>query len=183
MIECFGREYHEKNHSEIVFFNDAAHRPFFYATHRAIARGRPLLGIGSSFTNTTMLEAYGLSSVIYPGSVSYAILNIMGKCGNAVFENLPLLFAMGVSIGMAKKEKEVAGLSGAIAYLVMNTAISAMISAYGGVEAMHENSTASVLGITTLQMGVFGGIVVGMGVAGLHNRFYRIQLPTMLSSF
>lgn len=142
-----------------------------------------LLGIGSSFTNATMLKTYGLSSIIYPGSVLYAILSIMEKCGNVVFENLPLLFAIGVAIGMAKKEKEVAGLSGAIAYLVMNTAISAMIHTYGGVEAMAEHSTASVLGITTLQMGVFGGIVVGMGVAGLHNRFYRIQLPTMLSFF
>lgn len=90
---------------------------------------------------------------------------------------------MGVSIGLAKKEKEVAALSGAIAYLVMNTAISALISAKGGVEAMAANSTTSVLGITTLQMGVFGGILVGLGVAALHNRFYKIELPQVLSFF
>ena len=82
-----------------------------------------------------------------------------------------------------KKEKEVAALSGAIAYLVMNTAISALISAKGGVEAMAANSTTSVLGITTLQMGVFGGILVGLGVAALHNRFYKIELPQVLSFF
>ncbi len=142
-----------------------------------------LLGVGSSFTNETMLAAYGLSGVIHPGTVIYTILDIMNLCGSAVFNNLALLFAMGVAIGMAKKEKEVAALSGAIAYLVMNTAISAMINANGGVEAMEANSTASVLGITTLQMGVFGGIIVGLGVAALHNRFYRIQLPQVLSFF
>ena len=142
-----------------------------------------LLGIGSSFTNETMLEAYNLTSIIYPGSILYTILDIMNQCGSAVFNNLALLFAMGVAIGMAKKEKEVAALSGAIAYLVMNTAISAMINAAGGVEAMAANSTTSTLGITTLQMGVFGGILVGLGVAALHNRFYKIQLPQVLSFF
>lgn len=142
-----------------------------------------LLGIGSSFTNQTMLEAYGLTGVIYEGGIVYTILDIMNQCGSAVFNNLALLFAMGVAIGMAKKEKEVAALSGAIAYLVMNTAISAMITARGGVEAMAANTTTSTLGITTLQMGVFGGILVGLGVAALHNRFYKIQLPQVLSFF
>jgi len=142
-----------------------------------------LLGVGSSFTNATMLETYGLTGIIYPGSLIYTILDIMNQCGNTVFANLPLLFAMGVAIGMARKEKEVAALSGAIAYLVMNTAISAMINANGGVAAMPANSTTSMLGITTLQMGVFGGIIVGLGVAALHNKFYKIQLPTVLSFF
>ena len=142
-----------------------------------------LLGVGSSFTNATMLEAYGLTEIIYPGSILYTILDIMNQCGSAVFNNLALLFAMGVAIGMAKKEKEVAALSGAIGYLVMNTAISAMINANGGVEAMAANSTTTMLGITTLQMGVFGGIIVGLGVAALHNKFYKIELPTVLSFF
>ena len=142
-----------------------------------------LLGVGSSFTNQTMLEAYNLTGIIHPGSILYTILDIMNQCGSAVFNNLALLFAMGVAIGMAKKEKEVAALSGAIAYLVMNTAISAMIHSAGGVEAMAENATTTMLGITTLQMGVFGGILVGLGVAALHNRFYKTQLPQVLSFF
>ena len=142
-----------------------------------------LLGIGSSFTNETMLATYGLSGVIHQGTLIYTILDIMNQCGSAIFNNLALLFAMGVAIGMAKKEKEVAALSGAIAYLVMNTAISAMINAAGGVEAMAPNTTTTMLGITTLQMGVFGGIIVGLGVAALHNRFYKIQLPQVLSFF
>ena len=142
-----------------------------------------LLGIGSSFTNETMLAAYGLNNVIHPGTLIYTILDVMSQTGNAVFSNLALLFAMGVAIGMARKEKEVAALSGAVAYIIMNTAIQAMINAAGGVEAMPANSTTTMLGITTLQMGVFGGIVVGLGVAALHNKFYKIELPQVLAFF
>lgn len=142
-----------------------------------------LLGIGSSFTNPTTLETYHLTNIIKEGGLLYTILDIMSKTGSVVFDNLALLFAMGVAIGMAKKEKEVAALSGAISYLIMNTAISTLISAKGGAEAMAENSTTTTLGITTLQMGVFGGIIVGLGVAALHNRFYKIQLPQVLSFF
>ncbi len=142
-----------------------------------------LLGIGSSFTNPTTIEAYNLDKIIYEGGVLYSILNIMAKTGSVVFDNLALLFAMGVAIGMAKKEKEVAALSGAIAFLIMNTAISTLIQDKGGAEAMGANTTTSVLGITTLQMGVFGGIIVGLGVAALHNKFYKIQLPAVLSFF
>lgn len=142
-----------------------------------------LLGIGSSFTNETMLAAYGLNNVIHPGTLIYTILDVMSQTGSAVFNNLALLFAMGVAIGMARKEKEVAALSGAVAYIIMNTAIQAMINAAGGVEAMPANSTTTMLGITTLQMGVFGGIVVGLGVAALHNKFYKIELPQVLAFF
>ena len=142
-----------------------------------------LLGIGSSFTNPTTLETYGLTGIITEGGLLYTILDIMSKTGSVVFDNLALLFAMGVAIGMAKKEKEVAVLSGAIGYLILNTAISALISAKGGVEAMAANSTTTSLGITTLQMGVFSGIIVGLGVAALHNRFYKIQLPQVLAFF
>ena len=142
-----------------------------------------LLGIGSSFTNPTTLEAYGLTGIIREGGLLYTVLSIMSRTGSVVFDNLALLFAMGVAIGMAKKEKEVAALSGAISYLIMNAAISTLIAARGGVDAFAANTTTSVLGITTLQMGVFGGIIVGLGVAALHNRFYKIRLPQVLSFF
>ncbi|MGN0588845.1 MAG: glucose PTS transporter subunit IIA, partial [Ruminiclostridium sp.] len=142
-----------------------------------------LLGIGSSFTNPTTIAAYHLDGVIYEGGILYTVLDIMSRTGQVIFDNLALLFAMGVAIGMAKKEKEVAALSGAIAFLVMNMTISALIEVNGGIEAMAVNSTASVLGITTLQMGVFGGIIVGLGVAALHNRFYKTELPQVLSFF
>ena len=115
-----------------------------------------------------------------PDTIPYA-LKVCGDCGNAVFGNLPLIFAIGVAVGMARAEKEVAALAGAIAFFIMHTAISAMISINGGAAAMREGATASVPGITSLQMGVFGGIIVGLGVAALHNRFYKIRLPEALS--
>ncbi|MEG0855155.1 MAG: glucose PTS transporter subunit IIA [Terrisporobacter sp.] len=141
------------------------------------------LGIGGSFTNETMLNAYGLMGVMGPGTPINAFLTVLSNAGDIVFANLPLLFAMGVAIGMAKKEKEVAALSGAIAFLIMHASIGAMININGGTEAMLDGSTTSVLGITSLQMGVFGGMIVGLGVSALHNRFYKIELPQVLSFF
>ena len=142
-----------------------------------------LLGIGSSFTNETMLETYGLMRILGPGTIFAAVFEVMSEAGNVVFANLPILFAMGVAIGMAKKEKEVAALSAAIAFFIMHASISALITINGGTEAMLAGAVTSVCGITSLQMGVFGGILVGLGVAALHNRFYKIELPQVLSFF
>lgn len=141
------------------------------------------LGIGGSFTNKTMIDAYGLSGILGEGTFIYAILTVLNKCGDIVFANLPILFAMGVAIGMAKKEKEVAALAGALAFFIMHSAIGAMISVTGVADTLPSGSITSVVGIESLQMGVFGGIIVGLGVAALHNRFYKIQLPQVLSFF
>ena len=149
-----------------------------------------LLGIGSSFTNETTIATYGLQKILGSGTLLNSLLIIMNKVGSAVFDNLPLIFAVGVAIGMAKKEKEVAALSALIAYFVMNVAISAMllinneITADGQIAAdVLEGTITSVCGIQSLQMGVFGGIIVGLGVAALHNRFHKIVLPNALSFF
>ncbi|SEK35869.1 MULTISPECIES: PTS transporter subunit IIABC [Pseudobutyrivibrio] len=142
-----------------------------------------LLGIGGSFTNETMLETYHLTKALGPGTVGNAILTVMSDAGNIVFANLPIIFAIGVAIGMAKKEKEVAALAAAIAFLIMHASIGAMITIHGGPEALLEGATTSVCGITSLQMGVFGGMIVGLGVASLHNKYYKIQLPQVLSFF
>ncbi|MBQ9136689.1 MAG: PTS transporter subunit EIIC, partial [Lachnospiraceae bacterium] len=149
-----------------------------------------LLGIGSSFTNATTIETYGLSGVLGEGTILHALLVIMSKVGGAVFDNLPLIFAVGVAIGMAKKEKEVAALSAVIAFLVMHIAVNAMLVLNGQIladgsisEDVLEGTIASASGIQSLQMGVFGGVIVGLGVAALHNKFYKIQLPNALSFF
>lgn len=145
------------------------------------------LGIGGAFTNETMLKAYNLMGIMGPGTIVNAILQVLNACGNIVFANLPLIFAIGISIGMAKREKEVAALAGAIAFLVMNAAIGAMaLNTYGAqgvAEHLANGSMTSVVGINSLQTGVFGGIIVGLGTAALHNRFYKIQLPKVLSFF
>lgn len=149
-----------------------------------------LLGLGSSFTNETMIQTYGLQWLLGDGTVLHALLMIMNRVGSAIFDNLPLIFAVGVAIGMAKKEREVAALSAMIAYLVMHVSINAMLQISGKVSASGEISAdvlggtiGSICGIQTLQMGVFGGIIVGLGVAALHNRFYKIVLPNALSFF
>lgn len=149
-----------------------------------------LLGLGSSFTNETTIATYHLGSILGEGTLLHALLVIMNKVGSAIFDNLPLLFAVGVAIGMAKKEKEVSALSAVIAYFVMNISISGMLEINGKITAdgkiasdVLSGTISSVCGINTLQMGVFGGIIVGLGVAALHNRFYKIQLPNALSFF
>ncbi len=142
-----------------------------------------LLGIGGSFTNETMLETYGLLGVMGPGTVLNQILQVMNAAGNIIFTNLPIIFAMGVAIGMAKKEKAVAALAAVIAFFIMHASIGALINIKGGADTMLSGSVTDVCGITSLQMGVFGGIIVGLGVAALHNRFYKIELPQVLSFF
>ena len=149
-----------------------------------------LLGFGSSFTNATTIQTYGLEKILGDGTILNSLLIIMNKVGSAVFDNLPLIFAVGVAIGMAKKEKEVAALSSMIAFFVMHVSISAMLSINGEIltdgsiaKDVLEGTVASVCGIQSLQMGVFGGIIVGLGVAALHNRFHKIVLPNALSFF
>ena len=141
------------------------------------------LGIGGSFTNTTMLESYNLLGIMGPGTIFYTLFYVMSKAGDIVFANLPVIFAMGVAIGMAKKEKEVAALASVVAFFIMHVSISAMLDITGAINTLHDGSVTSVLGIQSLQMGVFGGIIVGLGVAALHNKYYRIELPQVLSFF
>lgn len=149
-----------------------------------------LLGIGSSFTNETTIATYGLQGILGNGTILHALLMIMSKAGNVIFDNLPIIFAVGVAIGMAKAEKEVAALSAMISFFVMHASINAVLLLAGKVLAdgtiapdVLDGTIASVCGIQTLQMGVFGGILVGLGVAALHNRFYKIELPNALSFF
>lgn len=149
-----------------------------------------LLGLGSSLTNQTTIETYGLTAILGDGTFLNSLFIVMNKVANVIFDNLPLIFAVGVAIGMAKKEKEVAALSAVIAYFVMHSAINAMLTVTGKIladgtvsEDVLSGTIASICGIQSLQMGVFGGIIVGLGVAALHNKFYKIQLPNALSFF
>ena len=149
-----------------------------------------LLGIGSSFTNATMIDTYGLQAILGEGTILNMFLTVLSKAGSALFDNLPIIFAAGCAIGMAKKEKEVAALSAVIAYFTMNAAVNAMLVNSGQIlddgsiaDFVLQGTITSSVGIQTLQMGVFGGIIVGLGVAALHNRFYMIELPSALAFF
>ncbi|MCS3407829.1 PTS transporter subunit EIIC [Serratia sp. AKBS12] len=144
-----------------------------------------LLGIGASFTNATTIDSYGLQPLLGDGTILHALLTVMKSAGSVVFSNLPILFAVGVAMGMANKEKQVAAIAGAVGFFAMHATISAMLELNGllAPDALPEGSLGMSVGINSLQMGVFGGVLVGLGVAALHNRFYRIELPTTFSFF
>ena len=149
-----------------------------------------LLGIGSCFTSSSLIETYGLESILGSGTFLHGFFTILTRAGSSIFNNLPIIFAVGIAIGMAHMEKEVAALSAVIAYFVMHSTINAVLTIQNLI-LPSGNPSANVLsgmivstvGIYSLQMGVFGGIIVGLGVAFLHNRFHRIELPNAISFF
>ena len=149
-----------------------------------------LLGLGASFTNTTTISTYHLEGLLGEGTILNGLLTIFSQVGSTIFGNLPIIFAMAVALGMAKNEKAVAVLASAISFFVMHSAINAMLQLKGYILAdgtysdkVLDGALTSVCGIESLQMGVFGGIIVGLGVAALHNRFYKQKLPSALSFF
>ena len=141
------------------------------------------LGIGSSLTNTNMLAAYHLKGLMGPGTAPYILFSLLNSAGSIIFDNLPILFAVGVAIGMARSEKAIAALSSIVAFFVMHSTIGSLITYTGRSHSFLTGATTEIVGITSLQMGVFGGIIVGLGVAALHNRFYKIELPRVFSFF
>lgn len=144
-----------------------------------------MLGFGASFTNATNIAAYGLEGILGNGTVLHSLLTVMKSAGSIIFSNLPILFAVGVAMGMAKKEKDVAAIAAAIGYFIMHATINAMLDLNGLLipGALPEGSIGSTIGIQSLQMGVFGGVIVGLGVSILHNKFYQIELPAIFSFF
>lgn len=148
-----------------------------------------LLGIGCSFTNETTIATYGLTSILHPGTILYSFMLMLSNAGNAIFGNLALIFALAVALGMAKKEKGVAVLSAGIFYIVMLVTINTLLTLDGSIvngvvsENVKDGAIASMLGIQTLQMGVFGGIIAGVIAAVLCNKFYKTSLPDALSFF
>lgn len=147
------------------------------------------LGIGRSFTNVTMINTYHLHFLLGKGTPLNILFTLMEYAGNIIFDNLPVLFAVGVAMGIAKHEKATAAFSGLISFLVMHSSINALLTINGYIingkaaSFVRLGTIDSVCGVLSLDMGVFGGIVVGLGVGYLHNRFYKTELPDFLSFF
>ena len=154
-----------------------------------------LLGIGGAFIGIASLEN---APSIYNPLISFvnlefvtAILQIMNDIGNIIFGNLPILFAVGVAVGLAKEDKGTAGLAAIFGYLIMNQVISTLLglgyTTLGVVtpDNVGEYGTyvTTSLGIFTLNMSVFGGIIAGLVTSMLHNRFYNITFNPMFSFF
>lgn len=149
-----------------------------------------LLGIGTCLTTEATITSMHLESILGDGTFLHRLLLVMSNVGNVLFDNLPIIFAASIASGMAKREKGVAALSAIIAFFVMHTTINGMLVIDGKVlpgqvisEEVLAGTVRFVCGILSLEIGVFGGIIVGIGVSILHNRFYRIELPNVISFF
>lgn len=149
-----------------------------------------LLGIGASFSNQATVERLNLSSIMGNGTFLNYVFIIFSSIGEIVFANLPILFAMAVALGLARAEKAVAVFASAVSFLTMNITINKLLIFSGKLTDNGDipsdaltGSLTSVLGINTLQLGVFGGGICGLVVAYMHNRFYKIQLPSSISFF
>ncbi|MCP3033406.1 glucose-specific PTS transporter subunit IIBC [Halobacillus sp. A1] len=135
-----------------------------------------LLAFGTSFAQDDFTDRVPFFTTPW----IMTLLEVMAEAGGVVFDNLPLLFAVGVAIGLAKGDG-VAGLAAIIGYLIMNVVMGVL----GNVDSdmTSDPAYAEVLGIPTLQTGVFGGIIVGIMAAALYNRFFKIELPQFLGFF
>lgn len=135
-----------------------------------------LLALGAALKNPALLD---LAPFLNNNSVAM-VASIMQNAGDIVFANLPVLFAVGVAVGLAGGDG-VAGLAAIIGYLIMNVTMGTA----GGITAEDVNGLnyANVLGVPTLQTGVFGGIIVGIIASALYNKFYEIELPSYLGFF
>ncbi|MGM0847301.1 MAG: glucose-specific PTS transporter subunit IIBC [Bacillota bacterium] len=136
-----------------------------------------LLALGSALENPTLLD---IAPFLETGWVAN-VAAVMKQAGGIIFDNLALLFAVGVAIGLAGGEG-VAGLAAIVGYLIMNATMGAALGiSAADVEA--DMAYANVLGIPTLQTGVFGGIIMGILAAYMYNRFYNIELASYLGFF
>ncbi|UOQ49517.1 glucose-specific PTS transporter subunit IIBC [Gracilibacillus caseinilyticus] len=135
-----------------------------------------LMAFGTSFAQDQWVEKFPW----FGNATVQKVLEVMSEAGGIVFDNLPLLFAVGVAIGLAKGDG-VAGLAAIIGYLIMNVTMGV----FGDIttEMTSEPAYASVLGIPTLQTGVFGGIIVGILAAYMYNRYFDIEMPQFLGFF
>lgn len=144
------------------------------------------LGLGASFTGDTFIKMYHLQAILGPGPFLNSLLSILNDCGSTVFNNLGLLFAASIALGMAKSEKGVAALSAVVGYFLMYASLTSSIAHLRDINQLKKigGLLDSVLGFdNTMNLGVFGGIIIGLIVVWLHNKYYKIKMPDALSFF
>lgn len=141
-----------------------------------------ILGIGSSFTSPSTVEAFPFLGQ----PVLQILFSYMSTIGGFAFTYLPVLFAMAIPMGLVRYEKGVAAISGFIGYVIMNLAINFYLvetDRLVNADELRQAGQGMVMGIQTIEMGVLGGIIVGIIVYVLHNRFYAIKLPDAFAFF
>lgn len=153
-----------------------------------------MLGVGGSFTNQDMIASYGLESILGTGTFLNSFLTVMMNAGDIVFKNLPLMFAIAIAIGFAKKEKGAAALAAVMGYLVMTVSAATLMDVMGKIsengqmivdgEEIPGLISSQILGVSNaLEMGVFGGILSGGITVMLHNKYIDVKVPDFLGFF
>ncbi|QXM05344.1 glucose-specific PTS transporter subunit IIBC [Crassaminicella indica] len=137
-----------------------------------------ILALGATLQNPFLLEKIPALG----GSGFQLLASLMSKTGGIVFGNLPLLFAIGVAVGLAGGEG-VAGIAAAIGYLIMNVTMGVLVPAFKPEIVENAHAFTEILGVSTLQTGVFGGVIVGIMAASLYKKYYNIELPPYLGFF
>ena len=130
-------------------------------------------------TPVAILPAAGLFLAF--GQPNVLNSKLMASSGDIIFGNLPLLFAVGAAIGLVGGDG-VAGLAAIVAMLIMNTVMGIVTDAPTQIAA-GSKAFATVMGVPTLQTGVFGGLIAGVIAAVCYNKFYKTELPSYLGFF
>lgn len=141
-----------------------------------------LLGIGGALSNPNTIKAYPILDV----DLLQYIFILMSSAGDIVFANLPVIFAIGVAIGLARSDKGTAGLAAMLGFLIMNATMNALLTITDNIASQDSLAKAGqgmMLGIQTVETGVFGGIIVGILTSFLHNKYNKITLPPFLGFF
>jgi PTS system maltose and glucose-specific IIC component len=141
-----------------------------------------LLGLGSSFSSPITIDAFPFLG----NSILQVVFKYMSAIGGFAFNNLAVMFAMAIPLGLAKKEKGVAAFSGFVGYMVMNLAINfylGLTNQLADADAMQKAGQSLVLGVQTIEMGVLGGIITGIIVYNLNKKYCTIQLPDSFAFF
>ena len=131
----------------------------------------PAAALLQRFGQPDMLGADGLAQ--FAGWLQ-PVADTLGAAGSALFDNLPIIFAVGVAIGFAKKADGSTALAAVVGYLVLDQVFNALAPAFG---------SDSGDGETVINYGVLGGIIIGIVTALLYQRYRRIKLPTYLGFF
>ncbi|GKU27843.1 glucose-specific PTS transporter subunit IIBC [Clostridium folliculivorans] len=135
-----------------------------------------LLAFGNMFRNPSFLERVPALNAHW----FQLIASVMENSGSVVFNNLALLFAVGVAVGLSDGEG-VAGLAAIVGFLIMNITMGTFLGV--SADRLKDPMYANVLGTPTLQTGVFGGIIIGVVASVLYKKYYKIELPSYLGFF
>lgn len=141
-----------------------------------------ILGISGALVQPYMIERFAF---LGNDSVNAILLSIR-TIASAIFDNIPLLFAMGVAYGMSKRDKGISVFAATAGYLTLIVTMNVWLTLTGNMadpEVMTQLGQITVLGIQTMNISAAGGIVTGLVAAWATDKFYNLELPTAFAFF